>query len=94
MPAGSVAFSGIRREEVGAMLQRIKLRNLTLVGHSRLKFAPGKRTFTGTSGFDPKQTLANRAVHDGFAPMSVIPLFRGSPAANFAGAKVRGEACP
>jgi hypothetical protein len=33
----------------------LALRNkLTLVGHSRLKFAPGKRTFTGTSGFDPK----------------------------------------
>ncbi|RWQ48887.1 LysR substrate-binding domain-containing protein [Mesorhizobium sp.] len=34
----------------------LALRNkLTLVGHSRLKFAPGKRTFTGTSGFDPKR---------------------------------------
>ncbi|RWD47241.1 MAG: hypothetical protein EOS59_19120 [Mesorhizobium sp.] len=30
---------------------------LTLVGHSRLKFAPGKRTFTGTSGFDPFETF-------------------------------------
>jgi hypothetical protein len=28
---------------------------MTLVGHSHLKLAPGKRTFTGTSGFDPEQ---------------------------------------